>query len=388
MIYLDHNATTPLHPNVRKKFVEWLDLFGNPSSLHLPGKRAFEALEVARHTILNQLGCSAYQLLFTSGGTEANLLALQFLYRQKNRQKNGISSSRRRRILFSAIEHPSLLCQQKVLQEAGYEVLLIPVNSDGIVDLDFIEDRADDSCSLVAVMLANNETGVLQPVAHIAAICRSKGILFHCDAIQAPGKTKVAWHDMDADTISLSAHKVYALKGCGALLFRKRPSALFCGGTQEHGLRAGTENLLGILAFAEALKSIGQEEVSLLKRLKVQRNLLEERLSADIPCHLIAKNAPRLTNTLSVIINCMENDLTVLRLSQAGFAISRGAACHSAVWQPSHVLLAMGLSQEEASCSVRISLGRDTESEHIEQFVQALAASLENFHSRQGKAAG
>ncbi|MCB1327802.1 MAG: cysteine desulfurase [Leptospiraceae bacterium] len=370
MIYLDYNATTPALDSIRSYFPEWLEVFGNPSSLHRAGRAALDALEESRASVLRSLALEEdYALTFTSGGTESNHLALQAFVEGPRPGRN--------RVLLGSIEHPSVLYQRRRLERVGYEVELIPVLASGVVDLDWLKKSIDESVAVVAMMYANNETGAVQPTSEVSRLCQLHGVHFHCDAAQVPGKLRVDWRDLTADSIGLSGHKVYAPKGIGALLHRTRPAAVFVGGPQEKGARAGTENVPGALAFAHGLAAT-LEESAAVARMSTLRDRMEASILGRLPAaSIVAGRADRLANTTCVVIPGFESDRLVIALDNAGFCVSRGAACHSGVWEPSHVLLAMGLTREQAECAIRISLGHPTEAEDTQVFVDTLVTVVE-----------
>jgi len=366
MRYFDHNATTPVSPEILEQLTELFAVYGNASSIHSVGRRAMDALEEARSRVLSIQGLSGYKLVFTSGGTESNRLALNHLAEQG-------PAHGRRVVLFSAIEHPCIRNQKPLLERAGFSVQSVPVTSTGIVDVDQFVSLADDMVACVCVMLANNETGAIQPVREIAQLCADRGIHFHCDAVQGPGKTQIDWANVGADSITLTAHKFYGLKGTGILLYKDRPRPIFFGGAQEKGIRPGTENVPGAMAFALAFENIEASSPTLVPHLKELQKMLEDSIVAAIPGTVVyAAAAPRLANTSCLTIPGLPNDLALVELDRRGFCISTGAACHSGIWEPSHVLLAMGVDHEAGRSAVRISTGRATTPADVDALVSAL----------------
>lgn len=370
MRYFDHNATTPVREEILANLPEWLSLYGNASSVHAVGRKANAALEDARARVLAATGLAGMRAIFTSGGTESNRLALnEYVMRGPEAGRN--------RILLSAVEHPCIRKQSGMLRKAGFEVLEIPVTQDGVVHMGWLAENVGDNVACVSVMLANNETGAIQPVEDLSTRCAEHGIHFHCDAVQGPGKMLIDWSTIGADSISLTAHKFYGLKGTGVLLSRRKPEPLFFGGSQESGLRAGTENIPGALAFATAFELSLQESPTLIPRLLALQKRLETDLLRRIPgARIVSAGAPRLANTSCVLLPGIENDVLVMQLDRAGFAVSSGAACHSGAWEPSQVLLAQGLSFEEARTAVRISTGRLTSAEDVEELLHSISAAL------------
>lgn len=370
-IYLDYNSTTPLHPAIKEKLLDWTEIFANPSSIHQLGKETSEIIEKARKEILELLDLPHYNLVFTSSGTEANHLAFQFLKEKL--------PSRKKKVLISSIEHPCILYQIEKLSKLGYEVQKIPVSKNGLVDINFVNDNLDFDTAICSVMLANNETGVIQNLKEISEICKEKEVYFHCDAVQSIGKMELSFSEIDADSFSFSAHKFYGLKGIGALVYQQKPKPIFVGGMQEKELRAGTENILGIFSFVEGLKlTLETQSQEILRLQKLKSKLERELKNLSQNVEIIAENSPRLSNTTCVILKGIPNHVLVHKLSQKGIYISRGAACHSGVWEPSHVLLAMGYSHELAECGVRISMGIFTEEEHILEITNVLSKLLSN----------
>ena len=365
-IYLDHNATTPMDPDVQKTLIASLDCYGNPSSLYAAGKESRSAVEAARRAIALLLNCTARRVIFTGGGSEANNLAIKGAALANGRVRD--------RIITSAIEHPSVLQPCRGLERQGFRVTYLPSDSEGRVRPEDLRSALDDRTCLVSVMLANNETGAIQPVGELAALAREQGALFHCDAVQAVGKIPVDVEALGVDLLTLSAHKFHGPKGMGALFVRKGVSLdpLVSGGHQEQGLRAGTENVLGIVGFGRAaelaLKHLPETELVREKRDRLERGILEILPQARV-------NGPsrlRLPNTLNVTFPGFRGESLVLALDQRGVAVSSGSACRAGNPEPSRVLLALGLSEEEAHCALRFSLGRENTLEEIERTLSIL----------------
>lgn len=373
-IYLDHNATTPLREEVVEALRPFLgEAFGNPSSLHGYGRRVREAVEEARGRVARAIGADPSEVIFTSGGTEANNMALFGVV-------NSVRDQRRRKVLVSSIEHPSVLEAAKALRRKGWDVHFLPVTPEGRVDLERAEGLIDDRTLLVSVMLANNETGVLQPVKEIAEICRAHGVLVHCDAVQAFGKVEVRVDDLGVDLLSLSGHKVYAPKRVGALYCRKgvKIAPLFYGGHQERGVRPGTENVLGIVGLGVASEAALRDlEAGVGERIGALRDLLEALILERIPFVIVNGSGPRVPNTTNVSFAFVEGEALTLLLSQEGIAVSTGSACSSGSLEPSHVLVAMGLPYELAQGAIRFSLGKDNTREEILRTVEVLQEKVE-----------
>lgn len=355
--YLDYNATAPLRPEARAAMLEAAAVGGNASSVHGSGRRARMAIETARETIASLLGARAAEIVFTSGGTEANQLALR-----------GAGAER---ILVSAIEHDSVRLACPAAE-------MLAVDGRGLIDLDRLDATLGNGRgrALVSVMLANNETGVIQPVAEVARIARRHGARLHCDAVQAAGKIAVDFGALDVDFLSLSGHKFGGPQGAGALLVRQGAmlEPQFRGGGQELGRRSGTENLPGIAGMAAALQA-AMRDMAAIAGLARLRDGIEERLAAICPgLRIWGAGAPRLANTSCLAMPGMGSETQVMALDLAGVEISAGAACSSGKVRPSHVLRAMGASEAEAREAVRVSLGWASVAEDAERFVAAWTA--------------
>jgi cysteine desulfurase len=352
--YLDWNATAPLRPEAAAAVAAALARCGNPSSVHRWGRAARQCVERAREAVAVLVGAAPEGVVFVSGGTEANHLALLGTGRQH--------------VLVSAVEHNSVL-------EAVPGAERVAVDGDGIVDLARLEQQlaADPRPAIVSVMLANNETGIIQPVAEIAGVARAHGALFHCDAVQAAGKIRLAAADIGADLISLSAHKLGGPMGIGALVVtgNAEPAALIRGGGQERGRRAGSENLPGIAGFAAAAEA-GAAGIGDYVRVARLRDGLEAAAIAAIPDALvIGAGALRLPNTTALAVPGISAETQVIALDLDGVMVSAGAACSSGKVGPSHVLAAMGVPPEIAAGTIRMSLGWTTTEADIAHFLEA-----------------
>ena len=355
--YLDHNATAPVRPEIAAAVAEALALAGNPSSVHRYGREARQAVEAARRAVAALVGSGLDEIVFLSGGSEANHLAL-----------HGVG---RARILVSAIEHDSVL-------RAVPDAEILPVTSAGVIDRAALAARlaADRAPALVSVMVANNETGVIQPIAEIAAIAHGHGALLHCDAIQAAGKIPLDRARLGADLLSLSAHKLGGPQGVGALVVAPHVALqpTLRGGGQEGGRRAGTENVPGIVGFGRAA-ALAAAELDAYAELAALRDAAERRLRTLAPeAQVFGATAPRLPNTLCLTMPGIAAETQVMALDLAGVMVSAGAACSSGKVRPSHVLAAMGASPEAARSAIRISLGRATTTAEIDHLVEAWGA--------------
>ncbi|MBH64516.1 MAG: cysteine desulfurase [Alphaproteobacteria bacterium] len=359
--YLDYNATAPVRPEVSAAISFALDYPGNPSSVHLSGREARSRVESAREEVARLVGVSPGGVVFTSGGTEANNLVLQNSARQN------------RHVFASAIEHDSILNVLPALQNGA---TLIPVGVEGLVDVDALAEQLGKNSgpALVSIMLANNETGVIQPVRQVAEIAKDHGAVVHCDAVQGPGKVAVSIADLGVDWLTISAHKFGGPQGIGALIVgdeSETPTAMLFGGGQERGRRSGTENVPGIVGFDEAAKcvaSIRDES----QRVRALRDRLENEIQAAADgVVIVGETAPRLPNTSCIVMPGVPAETQVMSLDLEGVKVSAGAACSSGKVSASHVLKAMGLPDEQAGSAIRVSLGWASGAEDVDQFVAA-----------------
>ncbi len=373
-IYLDYNATTPILPEVFEAMVPWLrEGFGNPSSNHVYGKRAKAAIETARAHVAELIGSSSDEIIFTSGGTEANNLAIRGVLEAHPERKH---------ILTSNIEHPATAKPCAYLARHGYRLEVLGVNSLGQVNADEIEEKLDASSSLVTIMHANNETGVLQPITAISRVTHANGTFFHTDAAQSLGKVPVDVRALGVDLLSIAGHKLYAPKGVGALFIKKgvRLQPLVLGAGHEHGLRPGTENVAFIVGLGKACEIAGQTLEAEADRIHVLRDDLWARLNRFVPgITLNGHPTERLPNTLSVRFPGVSG--TALLAQTPGIAASTGSACHDGHESASGVITAMGVRPDEALGTVRLTLGRGTTAAHIEEAAKQLAATWKTLKS-------
>jgi cysteine desulfurase len=350
-VYLDCNATAPVRPQAIAAMAEAMSAVGNPSSAHGAGQAARKRLSRAREQVAALVGAAPGTVVFTSGGTEANNQAL----------------ASGRPLLVSAIEHPS------VLALAGGQAV-VPVTGDGLIDLDRLSELlASRRPATLAVMMANNETGVIQPIAEVASLAHAAGVRLHVDAVQAAGKIPLDFFEMGADTLSLSAHKLGGPQGVGALVCRDgiEPEALLRGGAQERRLRAGTENLPGIVGFGEAA-ALALADRTFAARTERLRDRLEagmRALSDDV--RIAGAAAPRLANTSCLMVPGLGHEIQLIHYDLAGIAVSAGSACSSGKVGPSPVLLAMGFSAEDAAAAIRVSFGWNSEESDVDRFLTA-----------------
>jgi len=379
-VYLDWNATTPLRPEARAAMAAAWDLSGNPSSVHAEGRQARRLVEDARADVAKAVGAESRNVIFTSGGTEANSLALT----PGLRRNSGLPTNR---LVVAAIEHASVLTGGRFPREA---IETLRVGKSGVVDLEYLHAMlADKPPALVSVMLANNETGVLQPIAEIADIVHGAGGLLHVDAVQAFSKIAFDINEMKADLISVSAHKIGGPKGIGALVLADGLSGLEAsirGGGQEQGRRAGTENVAGIAGFGAAVKAAMASLDDDMNRVEKLRNHLETGLRQTRGAFVFSENAPRLPNTTLFTVPGLKAETAVIGFDLEGIAVSSGSACSSGKVQPSHVLEAMGFGPELAKGAVRLSLGWSTTEADIDRCLEAwrkLASALLKGHETQ-----
>lgn len=366
MIYLDHHATTPPSPAVIDAMAAVMTgTWANASSKHGPGQAASRVLAGARSVVAQSLGCKPAEVVFTSGATEANHLAVRGLL--------AAAPEGRRRVLFSAVEHAGHLKLARDLAEAGVPVDFLPVQPDGTLQLDAATRLIGADVAVVSLMAANNETGALMPVAEVAALTAATGARLHVDATQWIGKQPFAWSGWGADAVSCSAHKFNGPKGVGALLLRQgvviRPTM---PGSQERGRRGGTENLPAIVGLATALEALGDLTAEAARQATL-RDRLEAALLTELPdVHIWSRAVPRLPGVSFLRVGGWEADVVLGRLERLGFAASSGAACSSSGSEPSHVLRAMGVPDDEAQGAIRLSLGRTSTDADVDALIAAL----------------
>ena len=372
-IYLDHNATTPLHPEVKNTITEMFDIYGNPSSLHTVGRIARQKIEQAREIVANFIGAAPDEIIFVGSGSEANNSVLNSLSCPS--QVCRLERNLRDEIITTSIEHPCVLETSKCLRERGITVNYIPVDTTGKVKLDVLKELLTEKTALVSVMYANNEIGTIQDIKAIAKIAHAQGAFFHTDAVQAVGKIPVNVQDLDVDFLAFSAHKIYGPKGVGALYVKR--GTPFCplirGGHQERGRRAGTENTIGIMAFAKAIEMRKQEMSDEAERLRRLKKILIDGIKSKIPdVQFNGHPTDTLPGTLNISFAGAEGESILLYLDLEGIGVSTGSACASGSLEPSHVILATGVGAELAHGSIRISMGRENTADDIYYTVSAL----------------
>jgi cysteine desulfurase len=370
--YFDHNATTPVSPEVLETAVACLgQVYGNASSIHHFGQAAKQRLEMARRQTAAAMGCQPREIVFVSGGTEADNLAVFGTVRSAKHAS--------RHVVTTAIEHPAVLNTCAQLAREGVAMTYVPVGADGVVDPDDIRRALRADTVLVSVMHANNELGTVQPVAEIAALAREAGVYVQGDGVQALGKIPVDVDALGVDLYSVSGHKIYAPKGIGALYVRRgtRLGATMFGGHHERERRAGTENVPGAAAFGCAAQLADAHLETEARRTAELRDRLESAILERIP-HTGVNGNPkaRTPNTTNMYFDGLEGEALVIALDLRGFAVSSGAACSSGAVEPSHVLTAIGLGAERARASIRFSLGRENTAEQVDALVEAVSASV------------
>jgi cysteine desulfurase len=368
-VYLDNNATTPVLPEVLEAMRPYFgEHFGNASSIHHHGQETRAAVERARESVANLLVCRPAEVVFTSGGTEADNLAIAGLVQDGDH------------VISSTIEHHAVLNSCKRLQERGIEVTYVPVDGRCLVDPEDVRRALRPNTKLVSIMMANNETGVLQPVNEIGKICAGADVYFHTDAVQAASKVPINVKEIGCDLLSISGHKLHAPQGVGALFVRKGTTLepLFHGGSHERSRRAGTENVPGIVGLGKAAElAMHGFEIGADREIAKLRDRLESAILAKVESTDVnGKGARRVPNTSNIFFDYIEGEALIISLDLKGLAVSTGAACSSGAIEPSHVLTAMGLRPERARASIRFSLGKQNTVDDVDFAIQLVPASV------------
>jgi cysteine desulfurase len=376
-VYFDHNATTPVHPEVAQAVSPFLgELFGNPSSIHFAGREVRKAVEDAREQIAAFFACRPLEIIFTSSGTESDNLALKGVAY--------LPGNEGRHIVTSQVEHPAIMNTCRFLESRGYRVTYVPVNRQGIVEPDAVRKAIEADTMLVSIMAANNETGCLMPIAEIGEIARKAGALMHTDAVQATGKVPLDWGTLPVDLLTFSGHKINGLKGAGGLIVRKgvEISSVLQGGHQEMGLRGGTENVVGIVAMGMAFSLLRRNMAAEVAEIRRLRDALERGVFERIP-DLVLNGHPehRLPNTVNISFRHVEGEALLLNLDMLGVACSSGSACTSGSLEASPVLLAMGADPTDAQGALRFSLGYGNTDEDVAYAVDALEKVVDKLRS-------
>lgn len=379
-IYLDNAATTKISDNVLDAMLPWLkDGYGNASSVYSLGRKSAIALNKARAQCAEILGCESRDIFFTSGGTESDNQAV-FSAAERGAAKG------KRHIIASAFEHHAVLEPLKALEKRGFRITYLPVYENGIVRVSDVEKALTDDTALVTVMAANNEIGTIQPISEIGALCRERGVIFHTDAVQAFGNIPINVREMNIDMLSLSGHKIHAMKGTGLLYARNsaelRPFIL--GGAQQSGKRAGTENIAGIVGLAEAVRAAAESIAGKNGKLLPLRDKLISEISKISGARLNGDREKRLASNVNFSFAGIEGEALILQLDLLGIAVSSGSACTSGSLEPSHVLTAIGLDSSEARSSVRITMSSYTTEAEIDELIRVLPGVVEKLRALTG----
>ena len=376
-IYLDYNATTPVDSAVLDAMLPYFaENFGNASSIHSPGQRARGAVDAARASVAALLGAKPSEIVFTSGGTESDNLALFGVV--------AASQEPRKHVITTAIEHHAVLNAAQALENIGADVTFIPVGREGTVDPEDIRRALKPETVLISVMYANNELGTIQPIEEIGRVAAAADVLFHCDAVQSAAKLPLDVNRLGVDLLSISAHKIYGPKGVGALYVRSGTplEPQFYGGHHERDRRPGTENVPGIVGLGKAAELARKNLQTDCARITTLRNRFEDALLAACgDARVNGNRAQRVSNTLNISFHAAGGEALVIALDLQGIACSTGAACSSGAVGPSHVLLAIGLSPDEARSSLRLSLGRTTTAEEIDQAIAVIPQAFERLRA-------
>ena len=373
-IYMDANATTPLLPQVLEAMQPyWIEDFANASSIHQPGQRARRAVDSARQQIAKFLGCQPAEVVFNSGGTEGDNTALRGILRAGDH------------LITTAIEHSAILTTAYHLEQAGVAITRVAPQPDGSIDPAAIQAALRPNTRLISVMMANNETGVVQPVEAIGRIAADTGVPLHLDAVQAAGKVPIRVEEIGCQLLSISAHKMHGPKGVGALFVRRGTliESLVLGGGHERRRRAGTENVPGIVGFGQAAEIASQTLADgTMDRLAALRDRLETGLLARIPgCGINGASAPRVANTTNLWFDAVDSEALVIALDLKGLSVSGGSACHSGATEPSHVLLAMGLDKARARASLRFSLLKTATQADVDAVLEIVPTAVERLRA-------
>jgi len=376
LVYVDNAATTPVRPEVLEAMLPYLgrEAFGNPSSAHRFGRTARAGLEEAKRSVAECLGVEPGQVIFTSGGTEADNLAI-IGSALAARDRGGPF-----RVAVSAVEHKAVLAAAHAVQHLGGEEILVGVSASGVVEEEALDEALARGVALVSVMWVNNEVGTVQPIARLAERCRAAGMCFHSDAVQALGKVPLSLSDVGCTLVTISGHKIGAAKGVGALIVRDRGAveAIIHGGGQQYGIRPGTENVPGIVGLGRAVELAAAEQAESATRLGALRDELERRVLAIVPDAVInawqAERAPHVSN---ISIPGTDSEALLMHLDLAGVACSSGSACSTGAIEPSHVLTAMGVPRDLGIAALRFSFGRDNTAEDVDAVIAALPKIVE-----------
>lgn len=382
-IYMDHAATTPVRPEVLEAMLPYLgpEAFGNPSSAHKAGRAARAGVEEAKRRVAEAVKAEPNQVIFTSGGTEADNLAV-IGSALASRDRGGPF-----RVAVSATEHKAILAAAHAVKHLGGEEIILPVDGDGLIDEDAVGQALARGVAVVSVMWVNNEVGTVQPIARLAARCKGAGTAFHSDAVQAFGKIPVDLSQVPCTFLTISGHKIGAPKGIGALIVRDRHAveAIIHGGGQQFGIRPGTENVPGIVALGRAAELAAKEQAECGARVAKLRDDLEARFLAAVPDAVVnGRNAPRAPQTVSFSIPGADGEALLMHLDLAGIACSGGSACSTGSVEPSHVLTAMGIARDLGSAALRFSLGRESTAADVDAVIEVIPSVVAKVRSLTG----
>lgn len=377
MIYMDHSATSPVDPEVLEAMEPYFtDSFGNASTLYSLGREARTAMESARKQVASIIGANPDEIIFTSGGTESDNIAIKGTVFKLKKKGN--------HIITSAIEHPAVDETCKYLEKNGFQVTYLPVGKDGIVSVADLEDAITDKTILITIMHANNEIGTIQPIAQIGEVAAAKNIYFHTDAVQSVGKIPVDIEELKVDLLSISAHKLYGPKGVGALYIRKgiRLEPIIHGGGHERGIRPGTENVAGVVGLGKACEIAGRDLDENSKNLtSIRDKLINGVLSEIEESHLNGHPTQRLPNNAHFRFTGIEGESLILHLDFKGIAASTGSACSSKKLEPSHVLMALGMDEVQAHGSLRLTLGKENTAEEVDYVIESIKGAVGTLRS-------
>lgn len=375
LVYLDHAATTPTDPQVLAAMLPYFgECYGNPSSIYRLGRESLQALDNARSTVAAVLHCNPKEIVFTGGGSESDNLAIKGAALAQRQRGKG------QHIVTCAIEHHAVLHACEHLETLGFEVTVLPVTDQGLVEPEAFRAALRPDTVLATIMYANNEIGVVQPIVELGAICRERGILFHTDAVQAGGALSLDVRELNVDLLALTAHKFYGPKGTGALYVRQGTPLIpqINGGGQERRRRAGTENVAGIVGFAHALRLAEERRAADVAHYTALRERLSAGLLSHIPfTSLNGHPTRRLPNNVNVSFDFVDGESILLLLDQQGFCASAGSACTAGAVEPSHVLIALGVSPERAVGTIRFTVGRSTSIADVDRLLDALPEMIE-----------
>lgn len=376
-VYFDHSATTPVDPEVAKLMMEYMvEKFGNPSSIHGYGREARKAVDEAREKVAALIGATSNEIFFTSGGTESDNLALKGVAYANKKKGN--------HIITSSIEHHAILHTCEYLEKQGFTVTYLPVDENGMVRIDDVKNAITDKTILISVMFANNEVGTIQPIKEIGKLAREKGVYFHTDAVQATGNYPIDVNELNIDLLTMSGHKFYGPKGIGALYIRRgvRVEEIQHGGAHERNMRAGTENVPGIVGLGKAAEIAKNEMEQRIAHVQALRDKIIEQVTKKIP-HVKLNGHPtmRMPGSVNFSFHFVEGESLLLNLDLKGIGASSGSACTSGSLDPSHVLLAMGLTHEVAHGSLRLTLGRGNTEADVDYLLEVLPEIIERLRS-------